>query len=208
MADKVSPPPLNAPMVDLKTGMVTSIWYRWLQSLYDKTGAASDTAPISVSGTATTITGDLVPTQLSAPVPIDKGGTGATDAASAVLALGVQTAISPGTAGDVPVSDGTDFATRRLAVTDIDGARLTQTKRGVTLNSASGAAIGDHGDTSITWDTPFADSNYTLSFSVTAATGVPIASIVSKTDTGCTVRITNATAVLSSGTGDVVGVHD
>lgn len=204
----VSPPPLSAPLVDVKTGMVTSIWYRWLSSLYEKTGASTDTAPISVSGTAATITGELVPTQLSGPVPIDLGGTGATDAASAATALGVQSAFSPSDPLDVPIWDGTDFQTRRLGVSDIIGARQTEVKHGVALVATSGAAIGDQGDTTITWDNPFADANYAVNFLITPATGVPIASIVSKTATNCVVRMTNATAVNCTGTGDVTGTHD
>jgi hypothetical protein len=119
----------------------------------------------------------------------------------------VQSVISPGSAGRVPVSNGTDFISRQLQQADIQGVPETQAKHGFALTAASGAAIGDHGDTVVTWDTAFSDANYTLAFSVTPSTGVPIPSIVSKTASDCTVRITNATAVMCTGTGDVTATH-
>lgn len=208
MALQVSPPPLSAPMVDVKTGMVTSIWYRWLQSLYDKTGASSDTAPIDISGTAANVSGEIPPEQLSGPVPVALGGTGATSSAGAAANLGLQSAFSPSSPLDVPIWDGTDFQTRRLGIQDIQGARQTEVKHGVALVATSGASIGDQGDTAVTWDNPFVDANYAVNFVITPATGVPIASIVSKTNTGVVVRMTNATAVNCTGTGDLTGTHD
>jgi hypothetical protein len=170
-------------------------------------GRGLDTAPISVTGTAATITGALPSTQLTGAVPIALGGTGATDATTAAANLGVQSVISPGGSGFVPVSDGVEFTTRQLTRTDVSGVPLTQGKHGIALTAASGAAIGDHGDTTITWDVAFDDANYTLQFTVTPTTGTPIATIVNKSATDCIVRITNATAVMCTGTGDVIGVH-
>jgi hypothetical protein len=207
MAYKIEPPPRPPRVQDQVTAQHFERIWLWMDGIYRKLGAASDTAPISVEGTAATITGDLAPAQLSGPVPISLGGTGAVDAAAAAANLGVQSVISPGSAGKVPVSNGIDFVSRRLDQADIQGVPETQAKHGFALTAASGAAIGDHGDTVVTWDSAFSDANYTLQFTVTPTTGVPIATIVSKTASDCTVRITNATAVMCAGTGDVTATH-
>lgn len=207
MAYKLAPPPRPPILTDPDTQRYLQDVHLWLDDFYRKLGSASDTAPISVTGTAATITQPLPATQLSGAVPIALGGTGATTASSAASNLGVQSAFSPGSSGDVPISTGTVYVTRRLAYNDVSGVPQTQAKHGVALTAASGALVGDHGDTTITWDTPFADANYTLQFTVTPATGVPIATIISKSAADCTVRITNATAVMCTGTGDVTATH-
>lgn len=203
----LQPPPRPPKIADQATSQYLNELHRWANDFYVKMGSASGAAKISVTGAAATITDPLPASQITGTLPIANGGTGAATAVAAATNLGVQSAISPGTSGEVPISDGTDFITRGLTRTDITGIPLTQYKPAVALTAASGAAIGDHGDTVITWDAPFIDANYTLQFTVAPATGVPIATIVSKLASSCTVRITNATAVQCTGTGEVTGTH-
>lgn len=203
----LQPPPRPPTISDPVMSNYISSLHRWFNDFYVKMGAANGPAKISVTGTATTVTGDVPATQLSGAVPIANGGTGAATAAAAATNLGVQSAFSAGAAGDVPVSDGVSYSVRRLAYNDIQGVPEIQHQFGVALTPPASAALGDSGDTTITWASAFADGNYSLSAVSHPTTGTPIVTIVSKISSGCTIRVTNATAVQVTGTLDVQGIH-
>jgi hypothetical protein len=66
MAEKVAPPPIPPPnLADPQAAAYLRQLHQWSLTVYRKLGEASNTAPISVSGTSTTITEPLPSTQLT-----------------------------------------------------------------------------------------------------------------------------------------------
>jgi len=74
---------------------------------------------------------------------------------------------------------------------------------------ATAGTVGATCDTTVTWTTTFADTNYTASCSITGVTNQPrLISLPTKTGAALTVRIEAATAAAASGTIECVGIHD
>jgi hypothetical protein len=68
-------PPLRSPLVD-KRGYVSPVWAQWFDLLWRKTGEASSTAPISVTGSSTSVPPMQV---IGAPTVTSDPGAFATD---------------------------------------------------------------------------------------------------------------------------------
>lgn len=126
-----------------------------------------------------------------AALPVSLGGSGAT---SVVGALAVQTAGTPASSGGSSSS--------------------TVTKRKTfALNRPASGTAGDSANTVCTWDTPFADGNYTVTADFIGSAGTISVSAI--TATGFTITLTNTGQISSrfpdgiqaSGTADCIGVH-
>lgn len=73
------------------------------------------------------------------------------------------------------------------------------------------AGAGGTATATITFDTPFADTNYTVAVSVIdaqASAGIEILRVLSKSTTGVTVRVVNNALDARAATLDVVAIHD
>ncbi len=203
-------PPIRERLTD-DNGLVTRTWIAWLQGQFKKLGGETDTAPINVSGSAATVTGDIDPDQLTPPVAVATGGTGAVDAPTARTNLSAQKFIA-GLAGEIAVFDSGsgDYEGKTIAAAGLIPASGVKFAR-VALNAPATAAQGDFADTSFTWGTAFPDNNYTIvAIMEGASAGESQGSIniFSKSASGATIRLTNVAAVKADGTAHLLGVAD
>lgn len=61
----------------------------------------------------------------------------------------------------------------------------------------------------VTWDSAFPDTNYTISYSIVGPAGVlSLDSITSVTAAGCTINVKNVSLGTNSGTLHVMAIHD
>lgn len=85
--------------------------------------------------------------------------------------------------------------------TGLQHLRVTSCTTAATVNATC--------DTVVTFETPFADTNYTVVATLSSASGTPfVLSTSAKTATSVTVTIATLAAVASSGTLNVLAVHD
>lgn len=126
-----------------------------------------------------------------AVLPVTLGGTGG---GTATEAIAVQTAASSASGGGSSSS--------------------AETKRQTfALNSPPSGDPGDSADTTVVWDTPFADANYIVTASFIGSSGET--SVGAVTATGFTITLTNTgrvssrfpEGVIASGSADCIGVH-
>ena len=204
-------PPIREPLTD-KDGRLTRPWVAWFQGQYKKLGGETDTAPISVEGSAATITGEIDPDQLTPPVAVATGGTGAVDAATARTNLSAQRAIVGDATDKLAVWDATenDFIGKTPAAAGVVPSSRIKFAR-VALNAPATANQGDFADTPFTWGTAFPDNNYTvvgLLEGASAGESQGAINIYSKSASGGTIRLTNVAAVKADGTAQLLGVHD
>jgi hypothetical protein len=198
-------------MIDPQTGLVTRVWTDWLQRQFNKLGGPSDTAPISVAGSAASITGELDPSQLTPPVAVATGGTGAIDAPTARTNLGAQREIE-GAEAEIAVFRDVegDFIGETLAEAGVVAASKIKFAR-IALNAPATANQGDFADTAFTWSTDFPDNNYTVVAMLEGASAGESQGAINiyiKTKSGGTIRLTNVAAVKADGTAHLIGYAD
>jgi hypothetical protein len=200
-------PPIREPLTD-KDGRLTRPWVAWFQGQYKKLGGATDTAPISVLGSAVSITGEIDPGQLTPPIAVATGGTGAVDAPTARTNLSAQRAIVGSASEKLAVWDATesDFIGKTLADAGIVPASNIKFGR-QSLNQPATANAGDFADTAFTWSSAFPDNNYTV-LSALESTKRGALTILNKVAAGFDVRLTNVTAEKADGTAHLLGVKD